>query len=287
MPPAPEPGRHGRPNVVSVFARDVAHGARLLLKRPGFTAVAVLTLALGIGANTAIFSVVYVPVPCAAAVPRTQSLVMLWEQNVDEPRISTIVLGAELERLAHAGDVVPAIAIWEQLTYNVAGGPDPEQVGGLRVSATVFPMFGVAPADLVAPSPTPRICPGHRVVVISHSLWQRRFGARPDAIGETMKRQRRAGDEVIGVMPRTFQFLNRNFDVWVPIAFNDADDERGSHSFFAAARLQARCARTSPRRPRWKPSATRLEDNQRGRQRPIARRSHAWTATAWPTSGRR
>ncbi len=236
IPLRSEPVQQGRLRLFSIFARDVAHGGRLLLARPVFTAIAVLTLALGIGANTAIFSVVYSLFLAPLPFPEPNQLVMLWEQDV-ERRDQRIVSAPNWEDWrAHATSFL-SIAIWEQLTYNVAGGPDPEQVGGMRVSAGAFPMFGVAP-EIGRTFTEDEELPGHRVVVISHSLWERRFSARPDVIGESMKLN---GEpyEVIGVMPRTFQFLNRNFDVWVPIAFNDADDDRGSHSFFAAARLKA------------------------------------------------
>ncbi len=190
IPLAPEPGRPGRLSVVSVFARDVAHGARLLLKRPGFTALAVLTLALGIGANAAIFSVVYSLFLAPLPFPEPNQLVMLWEQDV-ESRDQQIVSAPNWQDWrAHAASF-QAIAIWEILNFNVAGGPDPEQVGGMRVSAGVFPMFGVAP-EIGRTFTNAEDLPGHRVVVISHSLWQRRFSARPDAIGETMKLNGRA-----------------------------------------------------------------------------------------------
>ena len=127
-------------------------------------------------------------------------------------------------------------AIWEDLRFNIAGGADPEQVPGLRVSSTVFPMLGVAP-QLGRTFTAEEDAPGHAVAVISDALWRRRFGARQDVIGQ-MTRLNGQPYEIIGVMPPSFAFLQQAYAVWVPIAFTEQDEARGSHSFYAAARLK-------------------------------------------------
>jgi hypothetical protein len=122
------------------------------------------------------------------------------------------------------------------MRFNIAGGGDPEQVRGLRVSSSVFPMLGVAP-QLGRTFTTDEDAPGHNVVVISDGLWRRRFAARPDVIGETTRLNGQPY-EIIGVMPPSFSFVQTEYVVWVPIAFTAQDAERGAHSFFAAARLK-------------------------------------------------
>ena len=232
-----------------------------------------LTLALGIGANTAIFSVVHSLLLAPLPFPEPDQLVMhLGKRRSTSATDRNIVVGAELEGLAEQSDVVPgASAIWENLTFNIAGGGDPEQVGGLRVSAGTFPMLGVAP-QLGRTFTDDEDAPGHASSSSRDALWRRRFSARPD-VDRPDDALNGEPYEVIGVMPPHVPVpAIVASHVWVPIAFNETDGERGSHSFFAAAPSEAgRVVRGRARRDA-KRSASRLEDAGRV-TRATARRS--------------
>jgi putative ABC transport system permease protein len=229
---SPDP-RFGR---LSAFGRDLAHGVRLLAARPAFTAVAVLTVALGIGANTALFSVVHSTLLAPLPFPDPDRLVMLWESDADDETARFIVAAPNFEDWSRQSTSFTHTAIWEDLRFNIAGGNDPEQVPGLRVSSTLFPMLGVAP-QLGRAFTAEEDAPGHAVVVISDALWRRRFAGRHDVIGQTLRLNGQP-HEIVGVMPPSFAFVRHAYAVWVPIAFTRQDAERGSHSFYAAARLK-------------------------------------------------
>jgi putative ABC transport system permease protein len=236
LAPAAEVASPGRLRVVSAFGRDLAHGARLLAARPSFTAVALLTLALGIGANTAIFSVVNAVLVEPLPFSEPEKLVMIWEQDASNPQDLYIVSAPNWQDWVKASTSFSHLAIWEMLRFNIAGDGEPEQAFGMRVSASLFAMLGVAP-QIGRTFTDGENAPGHDVVVIGDALWRGRYGANPDVIGRTTRINGRPF-EIIGVMPRSFVFLNRNQQVWVPIAFNENDAQRDSHSFYAAARIK-------------------------------------------------
>jgi predicted permease len=233
---APEPAPPGRLRVASGFLRDLAYGVRLLASRPGFTAVAVLTLALGIGANTAIFSVVHSVLLEPLPFPDPDSLVMLWESDAKDETDLQIVAAPNWQDWSRESTAFTHTAIWEPLRFNISGGAEPEQLAGMRASSSLFSMLGVPPQLGRTFTPGEDVA-GHFVAVISDDLWRRRFGGLPDAIGQTIRLNGQP-HEIIGVMPRSFQFTRRDFVVWVPIAFTPQDAARGDHSFFAAARLK-------------------------------------------------
>jgi putative ABC transport system permease protein len=215
--------------------RDAVYASRLLRRRPGFTAVAVLTLALGIGANTAIFSVVrslfLQPLPFADP----GRLVMLWEADAQNPARTNIVSAPNYLDFARGVASFEKTGIWEYLSFNLSGDTEAERVQGMRVSASTFEMLGVAPA-LGRTFTVDEDAPGHDVAVISYRLWQRRFGGRSNIVGQSTRINGKAY-EIIGVMPQDFLFPWTTIGVWTPIAFNEEDRGRNSHSFFAAARL--------------------------------------------------
>ena len=259
----PEPVVHGRLSVLSIVARDLRHGFRLLLARPGFTAVAVTTLALGIGANTAIFSVVHSLLLAPLAVSRSRIASSCCGRPPSTIASDNSHLGARTGRTgATARRRSRAVGIWENLTYNISGGEEPEQVAGMRVSAGAFPMLGVAP-QLGRTFTDAEDEPGHHVVVISDALWRRRFAADPGAIGQTL-RVNGEPYEVVGVMPPRFSFLHHRFHVWVPIAFNATDADgtrtRSSPAAGSSAGLPFDAARNGDRRagpPRRRPDPRR------------------------------
>ena len=128
--PDVQKGSAGRLRLLSAFGRDLAHAVRLLAARPAFTAVAVLTLALGIGANTAIFSVVHSMLLAPLPFPEPDRLVMLWETDADDEAARFIVAAPNFQDWSAQSTSFAHTAIWEDLRFNIAGGADPEQVRG-------------------------------------------------------------------------------------------------------------------------------------------------------------
>ena len=259
---------------MSTAWRDIRYAVRMLAARPGFTAVAVLTLGLGIGANTAVFSVVRSLLLEPLPFRDPDRLVMLWEATANDPDDIYIVSAPNYEDWRRSIKSFEETAIWETLNFNFSGDVEAERVPGLRVSASAFRMLGV-PALMGRTFKDEEDRPGHDVAVISFGLWQRRYGGRPDIVGSVARINGRPF-EIIGVMPSTFRFVNRETAVWTPIAFNEEDSGRGSHSFQAAARL----------RPGVSPAAAKAELDALGRslakQYPDDNRNE--TATLTPMS---
>jgi putative ABC transport system permease protein len=217
--------------------KDVQYGARVLLKKPVFTVVAVLTLALGIGATTAIFSVVYSvslkPLPFKDA----DRLAELREYAITQQTDMTVSPGNFLEWKKQQTS-------FEQLEahrseqYDLTGQGDPERLTAERVTAGMFPMLGVA--ALHGRSFTiDEDRPGNETVaMLSHNLWQRRFGGSDAIIGQTITLNGRSY-MVVGVMPASFQFPHADTELWTPMAFTDRDAKNyGGHYISAKARLK-------------------------------------------------
>ena len=241
---APEPimlGTNRRTNMVADLWQDLHYGLRMLRKSPGFTATVVLTLALGIGANITIFSVVNAvllrPLPYAHA----ERLVFLWseapKQNVRE-RASAYANFSEWHNQNRSFE---DLAVFDPTAVTLTGVAEPEQVMSVRASANLFPLLGVAPMlgrTFTDDEEQQKV----RVVVLSHGLWQRRFGASPNVLGQTLEIDG-VSSQVIGVMPEHFQFSAENTPVWEPhTLFPDWEAQkaqRGTGSWQVVGRLKA------------------------------------------------
>jgi putative ABC transport system permease protein len=208
---------------METFWQDVRFAARMLAKSPGFTAVAVLTLALGIGANTAIFTVVYGVLLRPLPFPEPERIVQLaesYQTQSDEMSLTA----KQLEHLREFGKLFEHIAGYTDVGFNLATGNEAEHVRGVPASAEYFQVLGVHPALGRDFLPEEDQGEGQRVVILSHSLWKRRFGGDLSAIGQKVLL---SGDAftVIGVMPAGFDPRSNSdlhpgvrADVWVPLA---------------------------------------------------------------------
>jgi putative ABC transport system permease protein len=183
------------------LAGDLRYAVRTLAKNPGFTAVAVLTLALGIGANGAVFSVLrgllLRPLPYA----KPESLVMVWSRWSEFPK--TWLSVEEARTWADAG-CFSGLALFEARQTNLTGGGEPERIGGALVSANAFEVLGVKPLlgrAFTAAEVGSR--PAH-VVILSEALWRRRFGGAPSVVGSSIE-VNGAPETVVGVMPAGFK----------------------------------------------------------------------------------
>ncbi|MGA9770974.1 MAG: ABC transporter permease [Blastocatellia bacterium] len=211
-----------RINMPGDLWQDLRYGARMLIKNPAFTAIAVLTLALGIGVNAAIFSVVNAvllqPLPYAKA----DELVSIIRTPGGEQRWP-FSPGAYLD-LKNRSTVFADIAALNNKGWpaNLTEWGEPERLQGYQVSANLFPMLGVSAAQGRTFYDEEDRPGRNHVVVLSHALWQRRFSADPELIGRAITLNG-ASYTVVGVMPADFRFHTRT-DLWTPMAFTAADE---------------------------------------------------------------
>ena len=203
---------------LSAFFNDLRYGGRLLLRSPGFTFIAVAALAIGIGANTAIFSVVNTLLIQRLPYAEPEHLAVVWEHNLPRDRKNNVASPGNFIHWREMNQVFDELAA-VSLTFNVTitGHGDPFEVPFQYVTAEFFPVLGVPPT-LGRPITREEDRPGSRAAVISHRLWRNRLGGDPDILsrGLTIQGQRHT---VVGVMPPGFAFLDKTVDVWLPVGF--------------------------------------------------------------------
>ena len=208
---------------MSPFLQDLRHGARLLLRSPGFTLVAVAALAIGIGATTAIFSVIHTlliePLPYKDA----DRLAIVWEHNLPRDRKNNVVSPGnfihwrEMQRsfLDLAG-ISGSVGLSFKVTITGAG--EPEEVPMQLVTASFFPVLGVNPVQ-GRPFTAEEDKPNSRVAVMSDRLWKRKFSGDTGLLNRTVTIGGHAYT-VVGIMPPGFSYLDKTVDVWLPMGFN-------------------------------------------------------------------
>jgi putative ABC transport system permease protein len=216
---------------------DVRYAVRVLLKNPAFTAVALLVLALGIGANTAIFSVVNTLVLKPLPFRDPASLVVVWERNIPRDRKTNVVAPANYLRWRDQQQVFEDMAAFTPaLTANLTGAGEPEEIEVQLVTAGLIPLLGVQPQHGRSFTLAEDIRDGD-VVVLSHRLWLRRFGADPAIVGKAITLNGRART-VAGVMPSGFSLFDREVELWAPLGLTDADRAPRGRYMVALARLK-------------------------------------------------
>ncbi len=212
---------------------DLRYAFRQLVRAPGFSALALLTIALGIGACTAIFSVVSGVLLRPLPYPESDRLVVVRETNFPKLPEFSVAPGQYFSWVAQSRS-------WESLTavrrasYNLTGRGEPQRLLGRRVTANFLRTLRVAPALGRDLSPEDEV-PGHeRVAIVSHGFWQRQFGGRPDVLGQTMQLDGQPFT-IVGVMPASFGWVGKGVvpqpgaraDLYTPAAYTA--DERGQH----------------------------------------------------------
>lgn len=219
---------------MDTFWQDLRYGWRMLAKRPGFTAIALLTLALGIGANTAIFSVINGVLLRPLPFRDPQNVVFLYQWMLsDETAVSPVDY---TELTTQSGIFQNAAAIAEQ-NYNITGKGDPQRLQGAAVTCDYFQVFGVNP-QIGRPFNSSDCKDTERGVVISYSLWQSRFAGDPNVIGSKVLIDSEP-QIVLGVAPRSFD-LPTGTQIWRPLIFTAHQldpNQRGARWLAVVARL--------------------------------------------------
>ena len=224
---------------LETFFQDLRYGLRSLRKKPGFTLTAVIALALGIGANTAIFSVINGVLLRSLAYRDASSIVMVWEKNIRGGRSQNSVSPANfLDWQKQSRSFEQIAATWDTRS-NLTSAGEPEEIQVQRVSADFFSVLGVSPQRGRSFTKEEDQPDRNTVVILSDDLWQRRFGGNPAIIGQPVT-MNGWSMTVIGVMPPGFHFLNTQVQAWIPIALDPANEWRKSGRFLrSVARLKA------------------------------------------------
>jgi putative ABC transport system permease protein len=235
------PGPNGGRRMESM-TKDLRHSLRLLRKNPGFALVAVLTLALGIGAAVAIFSLVDALLLRPLSYPEPERLVAVRDLQADGR--DTAASFPEFRDWRQLAGGSMDLAAYYNTTYSLTGGGEPETIWAVRGSSNLLSLLGVRPllGRGLSASDEPPEAP--RVVLISHGLWQRRFGGQARVVGSTIT----LSDEswtIVGVLPPGLRSvlpreagLGRTRDVWLPLRLDDRGAPRSLHFLGVVGRLQ-------------------------------------------------
>ena len=236
----PKSRRRGSVFSLDRVFQDVRYALRTLRSTPGFTFTAVTILALGIGANTAIFSLVSSTLLRSLPFPEAERLVMVWDDirpaggpERTEPTLADFV---DWRDGSHSFD---ELAVYLNVSYNLTGGGEPERLTGARTTTNLFATLGLQPVlgrAFVPDDEGPNALP---VAIITTTLWERRFGADPGVVGRTIALdglQR----TVVGIVPPDFRYPAADTSVWIPAAFPPAElASRGSYIYYVVGRLKA------------------------------------------------
>jgi putative ABC transport system permease protein len=271
-----------------ILWQDLKYGLRMLAKNPGFTAVAVVTLALGIGANTAIFSVVNAvllrPLPYRDA----DRLVIVWEQNLPRGWHNNVVSAANFDDWRRQNTVFSDMAAVDPTSFNLTGAGEPMEIDGERVTANLFGLLGVMPMRGRGFVPADDDPSSRSVAILSYGLWQRYYGGDARVIGRQISLDGHSYT-VVGIMPPGFTdayttFFNVHGQVWVP-GLDLRPQGRTDHAYLALARLKpgvtlkqtqvemdtiaSRIERQYPENKGWSVAVVGMHDQVVGLARPV------------------
>ncbi|HEX6908026.1 MAG TPA: ABC transporter permease [Terriglobales bacterium] len=214
---------------METLVQDIRYGLRVLRKSPGFTAVAVLTLALGIGANTVTFSSINGMLLRPFLFPQLDRVMSIWEtapqQNIERASAAAANF-RDWQEQSHSFQNLAALHGWNA---NMTGSGTPERVEGYQVTADFFRLLGM-PSELGRALAAEDFKPGHLpVVVLSHGFWEQRLGANRALVGKTLEFDGQART-VVGIMPRDFDFPT-GAQAWAPLILSGAEAADRNHHF--------------------------------------------------------
>ena len=219
---------------MATFLKDVRYGFRTLLRQPVFTVVAVITLALGIGANTAIFSLVNAVLLRALPFEKPEQLVSVGKA----PGQGGMPGLAGFQYLAwkDKSNSFDGIAAYTDNTFNLIGNGEPERVSCAQVTASLFPTLGVQPIEGRTFLPEEDRRGNNQVAVVSEAFWQRRYGREASLVGSAIQLDDKKYT-VVGIMPSTFRFPG-DFEIWLPLALDPVRETQGD--FFSLVEVIGR-----------------------------------------------
>jgi len=219
--------------------QDLQYGWRMLRRSPGFSLVAILTLAIGIGANAAMFSVINTVLLRPLPFPYAQRIVFVWDTDPNRNVMRGVASPAEFLDWRDQNHSFEELSAWRTWFYKLTGTNEPEQIFGVNASANFLRLLGVKP--FLGRDFTPEEDQvGHdQVAIISYGLWQRRFGGDPGIIGKNISLDEKPFT-VVGVLPRGFSLFgtSRQYDAWMPMALDRAQLHREDHSVIVFGRLR-------------------------------------------------
>jgi len=224
--------------MMETIIKDIRYGIRGLLQRPGFTAIALITLALGIGANTAIFSVVNAVLLRPLPFRDPEQLAIVWEDAAFAGFPRNTPAPANYVDWKTQNQSFVDMAATAEKSFNITGDGEPERVTAHAVTANFFPLFGVPPLLGRGFLPDEDRPGGNKVAMLSYSLWQTRYGGDRQIINRDILLN---GEKfsVVGVMPSGFQFLDKEVRLWVPLALSREElANRGGHYLNIVARMK-------------------------------------------------
>ncbi len=253
--------------------RDIRFGFRMLWKNPGFTAVAVLTLALGIGANTAIFSFVNAILLRPLPFKQPDRLLMVFENKIDRGFHKFEIGAPVLDEWRKQNTIFEGLAARHDTGFVLTGSEEPENLTGSELSANLFSLLGIKPILGRDFLPEEETYGRHHVVLLSYELWQRRFGREANIVGRSITLDAQPYT-VIGVMPSGTHFPTANAQLWTPLAFSpDQLRNRHAHRYLVYARLK----------PHVTLAAARTEMDVIARRMAVAdERNKGWGAEVYP-----
>src|SRR5438874_10505927 len=233
------PGAQSKANLFGDLTQDIRYALRVLVKNPAFTIIAVIALALGIGANSAIFSVVNAVLLRPLPFKHPEQLVMVWENAAHLGFPRNTPSPANFLDWQKQAQSFTGMAAFAEKSFNLTGVGEPERLEGRRVSANLFDLLGVKP--IIGRNFVPEEDkPGTKVALLNESLWKRRFGSDPGVIGRPLALNGESYT-VIGVLPNSVRlpsYGNWRDQVWVPLAFPaDEAASRGNHFLQVIGRL--------------------------------------------------
>src|SRR5688572_9244895 len=203
--------------------KDVRYGLRTLLRQPAFTVVAVITLALGIGANTAIFSLVNAVLLRALPFQNPEQLVSVGKA-ADAGGLPGLA-GFQYLAWNDRSTTLDGVAAYTDNNFNLIGNGDPERISCAQVTASLFPMLGVKPIAGRTFLPEEDRRGQNQVAVVSEGFWQRRYGRDASLVGSSIQLDDKRYT-VVGIMPSNFRFPGE-FEIWLPLALDPVKETKG------------------------------------------------------------
>lgn len=223
---------------MNTLLQDLRYSARLLLKKPSYTVAILIVLALGIGANTTIFSFVNAFLLHVLPYEHPDQLVRLYSVSPDKVTKTFAVSYPDFEDWKNRNEVFQQLAVWARGNANLTEAGDPERFDSGLVTSNFFQMLGISPIHGRVFVPEDEQAGSNQVVVLNHALWQSRFGGDPGIVGKSVMLDGNLFT-VVGILPRDFEFISK-VDFWMPVSLvgQTALQDRGRHFISVLGRLK-------------------------------------------------